>query len=109
MGFTIRHALAFGVVLASLGVDAHAEEIDLQGHRGTRGLMPENTLAAFRKALQIGVTTLETDLATVSDGTLVLSHEPLLNPDLTRGPDGKWLTAPGPAIKSLTLGQLKAY
>ena len=109
MRFTIRHALVFGLAFASLDATASAEEFDLQGHRGTRGLMPENTLAAFRKALQIGVTTLETDLATTSDGTLVLSHEPLLNPDLTRGSDGKWLTAPGPAIKSLTLAQLKAY
>src|SRR5262245_10047057 len=46
----------------------HARAFDLQGHRGARGLAPENTLAAFAKALKIGVTTLETDLAVTKDG-----------------------------------------
>ena len=88
-------------------VTAHA--FDLQGHRGTRGLAPENTMAAFERALAIGVTTLETDLAVTRDGVLVISHDPLLNPDLTRGPDGRWLAGKGPAIRSLTLEQLKSY
>jgi glycerophosphoryl diester phosphodiesterase len=88
-------------------VSAHA--FDLQGHRGTRGLAPENTIVAFERALALGVTTLETDLAVTKDGVLVISHDPLLNPDLTRGPDGKWLTSKGPAIHSLTLEQLRTY
>ena len=88
---------------------APAGAFDLQGHRGARGLAPENTLAAFAKALEIGVTTLETDLAVTSDGVLVLSHDPVLNPDIVRGPDGKWLSAPGPAINSLTLAELKRF
>ena len=88
---------------------ATAHAFDLQGHRGTRGLAPENTIVAFQRALAIGVTTLETDLAVTKDGVLVISHDPLLNPDLTRGPDGKWLTSKGPAIHSLTLEQLRTY
>jgi glycerophosphoryl diester phosphodiesterase len=48
---------------------------DSQGHRGTRGLRPENTLAAFGKALQIGVTTLELDTGVSKDGVVVVSHE----------------------------------
>ena len=47
---------------------------DLQGHRGARGLAPENTLVGFARALAIGVTTLETDLAVTRDGVLVLSQ-----------------------------------
>ena len=82
---------------------------DLQGHRGARGLAPENTLAAFRLAAGLGVTTLETDLAITRDDVVVLSHEPRLNPDLTRGPDGQWIAAPGPTIRSLTLAELKRY
>lgn len=82
---------------------------DLEGHRGTRGHAPENTLAAFRKGMEIGVTTLEMDLALTKDGTLVISHNPELNPDITRGPDGKFLTATGPAIHDLTLAQLQTY
>jgi glycerophosphoryl diester phosphodiesterase len=82
---------------------------DLQGHRGARGLRPENTLAAFSFALATGVTTLETDLAVTKDGVLVISHDPFLNPDLVRTPDGRWLAAKGPAIHSLTLPELKRY
>jgi glycerophosphoryl diester phosphodiesterase len=86
-----------------------AGAFDLQGHRGTRGLAPENTLAAFRTAIDLGVTTLETDLAVTKDDVLVISHDPMLNPDLVRGPDGKWIAAPGPPIRSLTLAELKRY
>lgn len=82
---------------------------DLQGHRGARGLAPENTLAAFARALAIGVTTLEMDIAVTADGVVVVSHDPVLNPDLTRGPDGAWLEVPGPAIRSLTLAELRRY
>jgi glycerophosphoryl diester phosphodiesterase len=95
------------VLVASMTAMAPARGFDLQGHRGARGLAPENTLNAFAKALEIGVTTLETDLAVTRDGVLVLSHDPLLNPDIVRGADGKWLAAPGPAINTLTLEELK--
>jgi glycerophosphoryl diester phosphodiesterase len=86
---------------------AHA--FDLQGHRGARGLAPENTLAAFERALAIGVTTLETDLSVTKDGVLVISHDPVLNPDLVRTPDGQWLSGKGPPIRSLTLDELRGY
>jgi glycerophosphoryl diester phosphodiesterase len=86
-----------------------AQAFDLQAHRGGRGLAPENTLAAFRNALSLGVTTLETDLAITKDDVVVLSHEPRLNPDLVRGPDGQWLAAAGPTIRSLTLDELRHY
>ncbi|HQS16937.1 glycerophosphodiester phosphodiesterase family protein [Reyranella sp.] len=81
----------------------------MQGHRGARGLAPENTLAGFKVAQDLGVTTLETDLAVTRDGIVVISHDPVLNPALTRGPDGQWLTAAGPAIRSLSLDELKRY
>ncbi|MCS6854524.1 MAG: glycerophosphodiester phosphodiesterase [Elioraea sp.] len=83
--------------------------VDLQGHRGARGLAPENTLAGFARALAVGVTTLEMDIAVTADGAVVVSHDPVLNPDLTRGPDGAWLEGPGPAIRSLTLNELRRY
>ncbi len=82
---------------------------DLQGHRGARGLAPENTLAGFARALAIGVSTLEMDIAVTADGVVVVSHDPVLNPDLTRGPDGTWLDTPGPSICSLTLAELRCY
>src|SRR6185295_14134894 len=82
---------------------------DVQGHRGTRGLAPENTMAAYARATAIGVTTIETDLAVTRDGVLVISHDPFLNPDIVRGPDGRWLPVKGPAIHTLTLAELKQY
>ena len=102
----VRAALA---LCAAFIADVSAAAFDLQGHRGARGLAPENTLEAFRTALDIGVTTLETDLAVTKDGVLVLSHDPVLNPDITRGPDGAWLTAPGPTISMLPLAELLRY
>ncbi|MFN3348781.1 glycerophosphodiester phosphodiesterase family protein, partial [Pseudorhodoplanes sp.] len=83
-----------------------ASAFDLQGHRGARGLAPENTIVGFETALRIGVTTLELDLAMTKDGVLVVSHDSHLNPDHTRGPDGEFLTATGPAIRSLTFDDL---
>ena len=88
---------------------APANAFDLQGHRGARGLAPENTLAAFETALDVGVTTLELDLAMTKDDTLVISHNRALNPDHTRGSDGKFLDREGPAIRSLTLADLQRY
>jgi glycerophosphoryl diester phosphodiesterase len=82
---------------------------DLEGHRGTRGLAPENTLAAFRRAIEIGVTTIETDMAVTSDNMIVISHDPFLNPDVVRGPDGQWLASRGPPIHALTLAELRRY
>jgi glycerophosphoryl diester phosphodiesterase len=97
------------LIALALWSAASAHAFDLQGHRGTRGLAPENTMVAFERALAIGVTTIETDLAVTKDGVLVISHDPVLNPDLVRGPDGKWLSAKGAAIHSMTLEQLRSY
>jgi glycerophosphoryl diester phosphodiesterase len=101
-----RLAVLGGVALCAA---APIAAFDLQGHRGARGLAPENTLAAFGTALEAGVSTIETDLAVTRDGVVVISHDPRLDPALVRGPDGSWLTARGPAIRSLSLAELKAY
>ena len=82
---------------------------DLQGHRGARGLAPENTLEGFSRALSIGVATLEMDVGMTAEGVIVVSHDPVLNPDITRRPDGTWLDVPGPAIRAMTLAELQAY
>ena len=82
---------------------------DLQGHRGARGLLPENTIPAFTAALEIGVTTLEFDLAMTREGVLVVHHDEWLNPDITRSADGTFLTARGPAIYSLTLDEVRRF
>ena len=61
---------------------------DLQGHRGCRGLMPENTIPAFLKALDLGVNTLELDVVISQDRQVVVSHEPYFNAEFSSKPDG---------------------
>ena len=100
--------LGLGFLVAAMTCSP-ATAFDLQGHRGARGLAPENTLAGFSRALEIGVTTLETDMAVTKDGVIVLSHDPVFNPDLVRGPDGAWLAPPIPSINTLTLAELRRY
>jgi glycerophosphoryl diester phosphodiesterase len=99
--------LAAALLLTLLATAAAA--FDLQGHRGARGLLPENTLASFQRALQEGADTLELDVMLTADGMPVVSHDPALHPDLTRDAAGRWLDATGPLIRSLTLAQLQGY
>ena len=83
--------------------------IELLGHRGARGLAPENTLPGFARALAIGVSGFELDCAITRDGVVVVHHDAVLNPDFTRGPDGKWLDKAGPAIWTLAFAELQGY
>ena len=99
------------VLLASCAAPAAPPvgAFDLQAHRGGRGLAPENTLAAFANAMDLGVTTLELDIGLTADGVVVISHDTALNPDHTRDASGAWLPATGPTIRSMTLAQLQRY
>ena len=83
--------------------------MDIQGHRGARGHLPENTLPAFALALEFGVDTLELDAGVTRDGVVVVHHDRRLNPDTARGPDGKWVSAPAPTIHSLSFLELEHY
>ena len=83
--------------------------LDIQAHRGARGLLPENTLPAFVRALSIGVSTLELDCAITRDGVVVVSHDATLNPEITRGPDGKWITRSDLAINQFTFDELQRF
>lgn len=64
---------------------------DKQGHRGCRGLMPENTIPAMLNALGMGVTTLEMDVVITKDGQVILSHEPFFSHEITTKPDGTFI------------------
>lgn len=64
---------------------------DKQGHRGCRGLMPENTIPAMIKALDLGVTTLEMDASITKDKKIILSHEPFFNHEISTKPDGSFI------------------
>lgn len=98
-------ALAGWLALGASGAMA----FDLQGHRGARGLAPENTLEGFATTLGIGVTTLELDIAITRDGVLTVHHDRRLIPDIARGPDGKWIEAESEPIHAMTWAQLQTY
>ena len=102
-----RHLAGFAALAAILAGCA-APGFDLQGHRGARGLAPENTLPAFARALEIGVTTLELDTNVTRDGIVVIGHDMRVNPDIARL-DGAWIKPPGPAIHDLTWEELSRY
>src|SRR5271163_193658 len=81
----------------------------LIGHRGARGLFPENTCEGFAQALALGVDGIELDVGATADGVPVVCHDPALNTDLVRTADGRWLEGPGPLIRGLTAAELASY
>jgi glycerophosphoryl diester phosphodiesterase len=92
-------------------VDAKiSEKPMIVGHRGGAGLMPENTLASFKRGCELGIDAIELDVLVSADGQMVVHHDYKLNPAIARSADGVWVS-PGtqPAIKDLTLAQLKSY
>lgn len=85
---------------------------DKQGHRGCRGLMPENTIPAFKKAIELGVTTLEMDAVISNDKKVVLSHEPFFNHEITTRPDGTFINENEERsfnIYEMTYSQIKEF
>ncbi len=99
--------LTAGQALASAA--GMTQRFILSGHRGARGLFPENTVEGFAATLALGVDSVELDVAVTADGVAVVSHDPVLHGDLTRGADGAWIAEPGPVIRSLTLAELQGY
>lgn len=68
------------------------KDFDLQGHRGARGLMPENTIPAFLKAVDLGVDTIELDVVVTADDSILVSHEPWFHHNISTNPDGSQIT-----------------
>jgi glycerophosphoryl diester phosphodiesterase len=93
------------------GVPA-SDSIDVQGHRGARGLLPENTVPSFLRALELGVTTLEMDVVVSADGEVVLSHEPWFSSEICSTPNGHQITPDREKehnIFRLTMEEIAAY
>jgi glycerophosphoryl diester phosphodiesterase len=87
-------------------------EFDKEGHRGCRGLMPENTIPAMLHAIGLGVTTLEMDIVFTKDKKAILSHEPFFNHEITTKPDGSFIEEKDEKsynIYQMTYEQVKTY
>lgn len=78
-------------------------------HRGGAGLLPENTMAAFTRAIAAGADGIELDVHLSKDRKLVVHHDESLKPSIARGPDGAWLKRPTPLLKNLTHDEMRAY
>lgn len=81
----------------------------IYGHRGARGLAPENTCIGFNVAIDLGVDFIDMDVLMSQDGEIVVTHDFCLNPDLTRDAKGLWITDSQLLVKNLTVSQLKKY
>jgi glycerophosphoryl diester phosphodiesterase len=77
----------------NLPADAKFPEFSTEGHRGGRGLMPENTIIAMKNAVDIGITTLEMDTHITGDGEVVVTHDDYLSPGFMLSPEGKEIPA----------------
>ena len=80
------------LITISCTMEKQPDTFDLQGHRGARGLMPENTIPAFLKAVDLGVDTVEFDVVVTADGQILVSHEPWFNHLFSSKPDGSPVT-----------------
>ncbi len=84
----MKTGLIISLIVMSF-LNTNAQQIDLQGHRGARGVKPENTIPAFIYALDQGVTTLELDVVITKDNKVVVSHEPWISPAICLNSDGE--------------------
>lgn len=114
LGAALAVALAFGCsdgppVQQPAAPRTERPAVEIEGHRGARGLAPENTLEGFRTALAVGVDVLELDVGLTGDGVLVVHHDTHLAPDIARDASGAWLTPPTPALRELRASELAAY
>lgn len=104
-----RGHLAFFIAFCSMLVGCASSAVEVYGHRGARALYPENTLPAFKHALEAGADFLELDLGVTKDGHLVVCHDSRLNPEIHRRIDGRPMPRPAPLLQELSLAQVKGY
>lgn len=98
------------ISLSFLNMNIAFAQFEIQGHRGCRGLMPENTIPAFLRAIDEGVETLELDVIISKDNKVVVSHEPQFNPEITTKPDGSYfMKMQDSNLHTLTYNEIKKY
>ncbi len=83
--------------------------VAIYAHRAGAGLAPENTLPAVKQALRLGVNVIDVDVAMTKDGIVVITHDPILNPVLTRDDQGQWICEEDIRICNLTFEQLQQF
>jgi len=84
----MKYILIVLLFMTGLSIELQAQQIDIQGHRGARGILPENSIPGFLAALDSGATTIEIDVVVSKDGLIVVSHEPYMNHDICLDREG---------------------
>lgn len=82
---------------------------DLEAHRGGRDIRPENTLYSYAYAIELGATSIECDMQLTKDGQIVMSHNPILNSDITRDENGNYIENNKYDIRLMTVDELKKF
>jgi glycerophosphoryl diester phosphodiesterase len=100
--------IALAVLTLAFAAPAVSHAIEVHGHRGARAAYPENTLPAFRHAIEAGVDYIELDVRLTKDNHVVVHHDPELSSDRCLDGEGR-SAAPGTAIRSLTLEELRRF
>lgn len=120
MSKTIKMTFAslFAIVFAALiivpiaacsgGSSTYDKYYDLEFHRGGRATMPENTLYSYTYSIEQGATTIEGDMQMTKDGVVVLSHSPILEPDITQDKNGNFITGIHD-IRTMTYDEISQY
>lgn len=99
----LKKFMGMAIIVLTIGAGCKVQQVadqqqaalppfDIQGHRGARGLMPENTIPAMYKAIDVGVTTLEMDVHITMDKKVILSHDDHINPSYTLNSEGREIT-----------------
>lgn len=88
----LLYTLVLLITTAGASAQIYIPTFDLQGHRGARGILPENSIPGFLVALDSGVTTVELDLAVSQDKQIVVSHEPWMSSSICLQPDGSQIS-----------------
>lgn len=102
--------IIIGLIIILLGIfSLNMHALEIYAHRGFAAFWPENTLLSYEKSLELGVDSLDIDIALTKDNIVVGSHDPFLNKDITLDNNGNWLSNNKIQINDLTFAELQTY
>lgn len=95
--------------ISTIYAKVNYDVFDLEAHRGGRDIRPENTLYSYAYAIELGATSIECDMQLTKDGQIVMSHNPILNSDITRDENGNYIENNKYDIRLMTVDELKKF
>ena len=100
---------SFSPFISAVAADSKAMPIQVYAHRGARSFAPENTMPAYKATLSIGADWVDMDVVMTKDGEILISHDPLLNPDIVRDSEGHFIAKNKEALKKFSPAQIQDY